>query len=111
MAQYIEDDGWTSEQRKAILARVPWVMRAPSGETFGRCEEITVRKSQCAWQAQWMFSPLPFHNKWSSIKGPKRMCLHHLIYRGIYGTMDEHARITRWLRLAKQRQWFRKIIN
>lgn len=53
------------------------------------------RLPACKNPAYWTFRPL---KTWHEKPPIQHFCWSHLIYRGVYGSMEEEARTFRWLR-------------
>jgi hypothetical protein len=112
-----EKQRWlTKDERWNLIAQHPGVTRlkhptgcegyVASGFSFKRQREG--RLPRCHKSAWWSFQPLrdPFRRVGGGRTaagrtprpGKQHYCWQHLIYRGIYGSMEEEARTNRFLR-------------
>lgn len=93
---------FTQEERKAILASIPWVRRlekpkpcdAHRNDMPGKAYRGIVSKDpwKCKKLAHWRFTAK--RNSWSATGN---YCWPHLFSRGLYGDMLESERFEAWL--------------
>jgi hypothetical protein len=93
---------------KTLVERHPGVQRRlqkpvactgfmTTGFSFKRRREGRLRI--CKKPAYWTFQPLAWREGRNSARRPaEHYCWTHLIYRGVFGNMEEEARTFRWLR-------------